>query len=180
MNLVMLDLETFSLEPNATILQIAAIKFNLFTGEIYSEFNRLIDPTTCVDVGLDMSPSTVLWWLQQSQAAIDSVFNKRLERTTIHEALGSFNLWYSDDSLPVMGNGPRADNQWLDSAYKACNMPNPVKYYNDCCFRTLKLLAKAKTQKEYQVAFEGVKHNALADCRHQAKLAYIMMKDLLE
>ena len=42
MNLVMLDLETFSLEPNAAILQLSAVKFNLFTGIIYSEFNRFM------------------------------------------------------------------------------------------------------------------------------------------
>lgn len=64
MNHVMLDLETLATSSDAAILQLTAVEFDPATGEVGRTFNRFIcDPSGKVDV------ATVLWWMQQDQAA---------------------------------------------------------------------------------------------------------------
>src|SRR5690606_26070543 len=81
---IMLDLETLSSAPDAAITQIAAVVFNLDTGEIGPDFDVLVKSGPG-----RVERSTALWWMQQKGA---SEFAARVEKEGIElgEALQLF------------------------------------------------------------------------------------------
>lgn len=166
---VMLDLETWSTSPNAVITSIGAVKFainpNNSGGNIIDEFYYRINPQSCVDIGMEMSVDTILWWMKKSEEA-RSEFQKPTR--TIQDVLWLFTTWLNDDpkNIDVWGNGTDFDNVILENAYKACYKILPWNHFNNRCFRTLKsLFPNVPTLGEEPA---GVKHNALDDAKSQA------------
>ncbi len=192
---IMLDLETIGLCDNVVLTQISAVAFNMQKvkhkvpfdnypiqkGSTLSEFNVHIDAKSCVANGLKVDGSTVEWWLKQPEDVINNVFVKAImggEGTYgLPVALESFKNWidetkkkYKKKYVNVWGNGMLADNKWIRQAFKACSMPEPWQFYQDRDVRTIVELGKRIFQYDYKsVEFEGQKHNALDDCKHQIK-----------
>lgn len=164
---VMLDLETWSTSPNAVITSIGAVKFTLNSdnsgGKIVEEFYYRINPQSCVDVGLEMSVDTILWWMKQSDEA-RAEFQK--QTWNIQDVLGLFAMWLSDDpkNIDVWGNGSDFDNVLLANAYRVCGKSLPWRYFNNRCYRTLKNIYS----NVLPTPTVGVKHNALDDAKSQA------------
>jgi hypothetical protein len=155
---VMLDLETFGTSPNSVILAIGAVHFET---EIVSIFYQRVDPQSCVNHGLVMDVATILWWLDQADAARREVITT--SRMPLPEALRAFSVWIPASSQ-VWGNGASFDNVILGSAYAACGMVKPWDFYDDRCYRTLKALKPGIQMTEPPT----IKHHALADARAQA------------
>jgi hypothetical protein len=164
---VMLDLETWSTSPNAVITSIGAVKFNLNPdnsgGEIIDEFYYRIDPQSCVNVGLEMSVDTILWWMKKSEEA-RSEFQK--SNFPIQDVLSLFTDWLYDDpkNIDVWGNGTDFDNIILENAYRVCGKKLPWNHFNNRCYRTLKNIHSSVPP----MAVSGIKHNALDDAKSQA------------
>jgi hypothetical protein len=57
----------------------------------------------------------------------------------------------------------RKDFTWLDSAYAAVGMKNPVDYRSERCFRTLR-----QEFAHVQCEYGGTAHNAIDDATNQA------------
>lgn len=70
---IQIDFETFSLKPNAVLLQLAAVAFDANTREVISTLHVHIDPR--VQPGRDISADTVIWWMGQGEAARASLTN---------------------------------------------------------------------------------------------------------
>lgn len=163
---VMLDLETWSTAPNAVITSIGAVKFNLNPdnsgGKIVDEFYYRINPQSCIDVGLQMSVDTILWWMKQTDDA-RAEFQKPTR--SIQDVLVMFSTWlgYDPKHVDIWGNGSDFDNVLLASAYRACKNKLPWIYPNNRCYRTLKNLYPNVLPK----SLLGVKHNALDDAKYQ-------------
>lgn len=171
---VMLDLETMGTGVNSAITAIGAAYFDeKGTGET---FYKVVDLTSCVRRGLDIEPATVLWWLEQSDAARRELL--RLDAEPLDYALASFTQFlddlataYSAQSIHVWGNGPGFDNEILKNAYIKVGMDVPWSWWNDRCYRTLSMLYP-----EFKTALpESQAHNALNDALHQAKCAARML-----
>ena len=157
---VMLDLETFGNGNDAAIISIGAVKFN--EAEILDEFHVGVDPATCQAVGLKIDASTVLWWLDnERQAARDAMYV--LEKVDLGSALAGFSDWFGDEK-PIWGNGATFDNVILRSAYRACGLDYPSRFWLDRCYRTVKSLAPG-----IELVREGTHHDACDDARCQAK-----------
>ncbi len=158
---VMLDLETLGQRPGAVIRAIGAVKFS--AAGLGEEFYRRIDAQSCVDSGLQIDASTVMWWLKQSDAA-------RAEMTLpgdhIAQVLVDFSRWLDplENEIVLWGNGSDFDNAILAEAYHATKFELPWSFWNNRCYRTLKSLFPQRQQKSQC----GVKHNALDDARSQA------------
>ena len=154
----MLDIETLGKIPGSVIVAIGAVKFQ--DGEILSEFYERIDLQSCIDCGLKMDASTVMWWLKQAE-------EPRMEITKpgkpLPMVLRMFSEWMADRESQVWGNGVGFDNALLSAAYTATGIYQPWKYSGDRCYRTLKNLFPAVEMKR-----EGVHHNALDDAKDQA------------
>lgn len=156
---VMVDLETLGNGSNSVIVAIGAVAFT--EHETVDSFYKVVDPESCVQAGLKMDTSTVMWWLKQSEAARDAIGKPGVDLKT---ALIEFGGWYPTGAY-LWGNGATFDNVILDNAYKAVGTRPPWKYTNHRCYRTMKSLFPL----EVQPVFDGVQHNALYDAAHQAK-----------
>ena len=154
----MLDLETLGHKPGSVIVAIGAVKFG--NGEILDSFYERVDAESCVNLGLRIDASTVLWWMKQNEAA-----RKEITRPggKLPEVLMRFASWVDDMDAEVWGNGAGFDNVLLSDAYDRAHMQRPWKYTNDRCYRTVKNL-----RRDVPIASLGTHHNALDDAKSQA------------
>ena len=171
MNDVMLDLETMGNGPDAAIVAIGAVEFDLAAQRIGERFYVAVDLASAVASGGAMDASTVLWWMKQSDAA-RAAFDVNGE--PIAAALGQFAVWMEGrgkrDDLRVWGNGAGFDNVVLSSAFRRIGMKQPWPFRNDRCYRTVK--AKHPEVKMQRV---GTHHNAVDDAESQARHLMAMM-----
>jgi exodeoxyribonuclease VIII len=66
---VMVDLETMGTSHTAPIIAIGAVVFGNNATHDNEEFYETISLQSAVDSGAVIQPSTVLWWMQQSDEA---------------------------------------------------------------------------------------------------------------
>lgn len=184
---LMIDFESWGLGSNAVLLSLGAVHFCPVTGEIHSQFFAHIDPR--LQPGRDIDPSTVLWWLKQEDAAravittsieaadtIDAGFDEDStdeEISAAHQAAAfpinqvaqAFIAWTESlgGDLEVWTNGA-VDHAWLESMMAYSGYKNPIKFWLQRDYRTMKALYP-------QVPLErtGTLHNALDDATTQAK-----------
>ena len=154
---VMVDLETLGNGSNAVIIALGAVEFG--DGELGRTFYMNIDPQSCVDAGLKMDASTVVWWMHQSDEA-RAAFKK--PGAPLELVLGEFSSWYPPGAA-LWGNGATFDNVILANAYRAVGVKQPWDFWNDRCYRTLKSLYP-----HVKLERTGVAHNALDDAKSQA------------
>lgn len=165
----MLDLETLGNGNEAVILSIGAVCFDE-TG-LGAEFYTNVNPQSCVEAGLKMDVSTVVWWMKQDDQA-RSAFNK--PGVSITQALMEFSEFFRTNGCEKLwGNGATFDNVILRSAYRLADRPTPWEYYNDMCYRTLKNL-----RRDIKMERWGTHHNALDDAKSQAAHAINILKEL--
>lgn len=166
---VMIDLETMSVESNAAIVSIGAVKFDPY-GTIgvlndpndpeYAPFHQRVELYSLEEAGFHFSGHTIKWWLEQSDAARTALLD---DPVNIATALSRFYMWFGDTSLPTWGNGAGFDNVILRNAFQRLGGTCPFKYSHDRCFRTMKALFP-------EVSYIGpiTAHNALQDAEAQA------------
>lgn len=164
---IMVDLETMGNVANSAIIAVGAVRFSIHGTT--DEFYQTVDLESSVEAGGVMTPSTVLWWMQQSDAARAEFARPG---APLVQVLLAFRDWLGTDQNKIWGNGASFDNVILSSAYQRLLLPTPWKFWNDCCYRTVKAMNK-------QVPFNGVAgtaHNALDDAKAQALHLIEMMK----
>lgn len=191
---IMLDFETLSLKENAVLLAIGACTFDPATGEIGAEFYAAIDPRT--QHGRDIDASTVLWWMKQDEAArtkitsaieaadaVEAGLPDELtdEAQALIEADAAFSIqavargvltWIGTlgDDIEVWSNGA-VDHAWFNSMFEYAGYKNPIPFWKQRDYRTLKALFPEIKREDY-----GVAHNALDDAIGQAKHACAVMQ----
>jgi len=170
---VMIDLETMGTSANAPIIAIGAC-----TMDGVHQFYQRVSLESSMMFGAKPDAPTILWWLQQSDAARAEFLNNDMA-APLDLALHDFSLWIDTEevvpnSMRIWGNGANFDNIILSNAYKATGRKQPWQFYNDRCFRTVKNLYKHVPPPE----FEGTKHNAIADALFQAAYIRKMMYEV--
>lgn len=165
MRRVMVDLETLGNGADAVILSIGAVVFG--DGKILDRFHVFVDPQSCIDWGLSVDGSTILWWFKQSGEA-RSQFQEG-KGTYLEDALQLFTNWVTDYSkissqhIEILGNGASFDNPILETAYRKVDKFKPWEFWNNSCYRTMKKLVP-----EVKIKRKGAYHNALDDAESQA------------
>ena len=157
---VMVDIETMGNTSNAAILSIGAVYFEI--DGIGDTFYKKVSLESSVDAGLQMDPETVLWWLQQNEAARA---NFQTPGGLLPVVLKQFTEFLKPDVF-IWGNGSDFDNVILENAYEKVNQKCPWNYYQNRCFRTLKSL-----HPNIQIPENKIKHDALQDALWQANYA---------
>lgn len=176
MNNIMLDLETMGQGPNAAIIAIGAVEFDIISHSLGKEFYAVVDLESSIKCKGVVDGNTVLWWMKQSDEARKAFLQKGIELPT---ALFDFSMWLMTASerskICMWGNGATFDNVILASAYRNCNLELPWMYYGDRCYRTIKNL-----NPDIKMERVGTYHNALDDAKSQAvHLMAMLNKDLL-
>lgn len=136
----MLDLETLSTRPNAYILSIGAIEFDVKTGKLGRAFYQLIDGDAW-STKFHIDPATVRWWLNQSPEARSLLSHP--SRRGLPEVLVSFDNYIREcggENCEVWGNGAEFDNAILRNAYLTFDKDAPWAFYSNRCYRTFKNL----------------------------------------
>jgi len=161
----MIDLETLGTRPDAAILSIAAVEFDPETRQLGREFYEIVDLASSMRTGGTVDASTILWWMKQSNEARGEF--ERAGRDMAH-VLYLFSGWLRQkfgESVRIWGNGADFDNVILRSAYTRLGLQAPWSHRQNRCFRTVRNLFPP-----VEIAVEdGVKHNALADAKYQAR-----------
>ncbi|ELT9934287.1 3'-5' exoribonuclease, partial [Escherichia coli] len=165
---LMIDLETMGKNPDAPIISIGAIFFDPQTGDMGPEFSKTIDLDTAGGV---IDRDTIKWWLKQSREAQSALLTDEIP---LDDALLQLREFIDENSgeffVQVWGNGANFDNVILRRSYERQGIPCPWRYCNDRDVRTIVELGKAiDFDARTAIPFEGERHNALDDARHQAK-----------
>jgi exodeoxyribonuclease VIII len=169
---VMLDLETLGTGPRSVIIAIGAVAFDSAGEGVASKFYQVVDAQSCVDAGLTLDVSTVMWWMEQSDDARKAVCRPGLPLKT---ALDGFAEWYrAVGEGPVWGNGVDFDNVIMNSAYRAIGEPRaPWLHWQNRCFRTLRNIYP-----HVEIARQGTHHHALHDATTQALHLQAIFKEM--
>lgn len=160
---IMLDLETLSTKPDATVLTFGACKFNPYRQEdidkgIYFRIN--VDQQ--ITLGRDVDDSTVEWWGKQAEDVREEAlgdgdritleqFTKELNRFIV----GAKNIW---------AQGPVFDIVILENLYRQLGLPCPWQFWQIRDSRTL-LSTHGDPREKNKVGL----HNALEDAVSQAQ-----------
>lgn len=171
----MIDLESMGVSNNPALLQISAVQFDLFTCQTKSEFNVIIDLQSSIDAGLDITPSTIKFWMTDKSVTQEARHTVMQGGVSLSTALSMFTYWCkSNDIVYIHGNGAASDNIWLRSAYTATNLDAPFTFRDDMCYRTIRTLSKRLGWKE-TIEFAGVVHNGIDDAKYQVKCLKSML-----
>lgn len=166
---LMLDLETAAIAPDAAILSIAIVPFNL-DGTVNTEVKYVanVDLTSCFLEGDRIDSDTQRWWLRQSPSARIQLLTagKCPIRQAINEAYKYLAGLAEQYELVMYSRGMDFDFPILEHALHKYAEPQsmPYAYWNKRDVRTI--LATAGISKD-DVPRVGDAHTALSDCYTQ-------------
>ena len=169
----MIDLETLSTRPDATVLTVGAIKFDPYTdlephSGLYLRLN--VDEQSELDRHVDQG--TLEWWAKQDEKIRNEALGDE-DRVQLTEFVRQLNKWCVGlDELWCQG--PLFDYAILQNLYAQLNTPVPWNYWQIRDSRTLFKCCTSDPRKSMQTDL----HNALADAYFQAKSIQVAYKEL--
>lgn len=163
---LMVDIETLGTPPgSAALLSIGAVGFGIgpVGADIGREFHVSIDSDSSELAGLPVDEETVAWWQSQDETAREILDGGvSLPRGLLDFAEFVREGEYSE----VWANSPRFDAVLIEAAFAQVGIDSlPWAFYNEADVRTLRLLPFWPDDYER----EGTHHDALDDCRYQAR-----------
>jgi hypothetical protein len=177
---IMLDLETLGKGPEAAVVSIGAVKFNLEDYDNYEDIRNRPERTFKATISLEniegkIDGSTVNWWLKQSEEA-----RRSLTEADTHfpsTAIQNFSRWvWPERMYNIWGNGATFDNIILRSLFYKLRQPKPWAYNQDRDMRTLKDIAlRVCPDLDLNIRI-GTYHNALDDAITQVLLVQRMYR----
>lgn len=175
---VMLDLETWGVQPFSVITMIGAVHFDPNSDKLMDSFEVAVDPISSQKAGLRIDADTVAWWMDPERDAPRKTWFEML-KFELPIALDGFEQWLDTfcpdpEERVIWGNGSDFDNALLRQAYRVANREAPWEFRKDRCFRTLKGLSPVDLKPSRMEAA----HTALADATFQAQWAQNIVRKL--
>jgi hypothetical protein len=172
---IMLDIETLGTTPGSVIVSLAAVEFDLYSGNIGATFHQRVSIQSCLDLGMTVDAGSLTFWLRQPEEARKEVYEK--PRAALPVVLKDFSAWLNGldsnpDNLRIWGNSSDFDCAILASAYERVKLSLPWKFWATRCVRTIAALYPALKE---TMKFEGIRHHPLHDCLHQVKYLHAIM-----
>lgn len=175
---VMIDIETNGTNPaTASILQLAAVKFNLETQQVSDQFfDRCLQPIP----GRGWDVSTRQWWLKQKPGILQSIEQRAEDPRAV---MFEFQAWLLKD-WPPTPEGVRFwskpitfDYCFVTEYFRIFGLDQPCHYRfaRDLNSFMAGLTGEGKHPEiPVEPAFDGDAHNALFDVLHQIRLLFAM------
>lgn len=180
---IMVDLETMDNVASAAIVAIGAVQCDLTTGELGETFYRVVDLQNQQEQGMTLNPSTMYWWLDQSDGARQGILEPN--KVLLADMCDKFTKWLeslgpSTKNMRLWGNGASFDNAILRYAYRQCGREFPIEFWNDRDMRTILGFYPYQLQETWKRnnLRTGTYHNALDDCKHQVRYCSDILKEL--
>ncbi|EAC1420063.1 3'-5' exoribonuclease [Escherichia coli] len=142
-------------------------------GRLEREITRLIG---------DAQEATVTSYELIAEARAAICIDDTLSISDALSELSHFINQHADNTkyLKVWGNGATFDNVILRGAYERAGQICPWAYWNDHDVRTIVTLGRSiGFDPKMDMPFDGERHNALADARHQAKYVSAIWQKLI-
>lgn len=193
---VSIDIETMGDGHNAAVVSIGAARFDPYIVSPFEGddpyFYQEISLDDSVRQGFDITPSTIRWWLGQSDYAREAV--KGDDVMGVVAALAKFAAWLAEKGpggLPLSSGmntftQPRNfvwshatfDAVILENAYKRTGVPRPWSYRDVRDLRTLEHITFGRYDKDNwkRVDLHSKTHNALDDAIRQAQMVNYCMR----
>lgn len=184
---VMVDIETLGTGSESTIFQIAAIAFNIETGEQIAKFNQIADIEK--ESLLYIDGSTLKWWLKTNKELLAELLHSGTVSPT--ELLENFHKWLSfisedTKNIYLWGNGILFDNKMIQEQLEFIGLEYPIFYKNDRDVRTIVDLAAKKlgiTEQELKEKYNDeslTAHDAYDDVTYQINLVVGCYRELIK
>lgn len=171
---VMLDIETLATTPNAAVTQVGLVAFSFEKG-VHPHKRMMLNVAPYE--GAEISPSTIRWWMMQSDEARMSVFGPDLPLASEYSACAAIREFFSTlDNPRVWAMPPSFDVVILENMFRRTKQAIPWKYNATRDLRTLADLAGAVKEDRIDPT---VAHDALADAVAQA-LSAVKFYSMLE
>ena len=159
----MIDLETLSVNPEAVILTLGAVKFNPYTDQLpYDPLYFKVDVDAQTALGRHVDENTLNWWATQPQEIVEDALGEG-DRIGLDDTIKKLNRWSVGVEV-FWCQGPLFDYAILQNFYKNLNQPVPWNYWQIRDSRTIFNLLPADPSERREE-----KHNALADGDYQAR-----------
>lgn len=168
---IMVDLETASTKENAAILSWAMVAFHSDGMECEEKpFYKAVNLTSCFMAGMDIERGTQDWWQQQTPEARSAIM--KAEGENILPVTRSAYCWLSalaeKYDLYMWCRGIDFDLPKIEWCFrKFLEQDAPYKYSHKMDVRTV---LKFMQVDQSGFPFDGTKHHALDDCRHDIKM----------
>lgn len=183
---IMIDLETLSTHTDASIIEIGAVEFNKYTGDIGETFDLIIKPDDWGKFNRHIDGNTIQWWFSQNKDARERFLSDNNETfVSLKEALYKLSDFIlrcgvedgnAHNKVTVWGNGATMDITILQNAYEYFDIKIPWSYWSVNDVRTIVDL-NPKIKKNC-IFDSGIKHSAVADCLHEIKYLTETIKTL--
>lgn len=174
--IAVIDIETLAKSEKSKIASIGCVILDVKTLQILPDYFYM--PININDQkGRVNDESTMLWWFKQAlenKKAFDAAFanpeacNIKLALNGLSDFLGRV---FGDEPVNMFGNGPEFDNVILADAFAQYGIKLPWDYWNNQSVRTMLLTYRMISgNQQPDIKFEGTKHHAIHDARHEAKI----------
>lgn len=169
---VMIDIETMGTKPYSVILSVAAIRFDVKTGEIGDTFYRIIDVKSAKKAGLIFDFDTVIWWSNQPEDVRNSILkgeNRLL--LVLHDLM----MFIGTESRAIWSNSPSFDLSLIRNACERLDIDPIWQYWEE---RDVRTVSSLMPEVRKSMLREGIHHNALDDCMFQIKYLVATLSEL--
>ena len=164
----MIDLETLGITPQAPVISIGAVLFDLESGAQSDKFFQKIDINSALN-GRAPDGNTIKWWMSQSDEARSEFDGPNDMRASLVD----FTKFTNRPFDGVWSNGSCFDIMIMEDLFHQYEISIPWKFYQIMDMRTIKFLADP-----CPIIREGTHHNALADAEYQAQCVSWMWQNL--
>lgn len=165
----MMDYETLATQPDAVVMEISIVPFNIFTGMIGDAFQSNISVKSCLDSGLVIDEETKRFWEKQPQNIKDHVFKEDAPdwQTVISKAHSFIIENRENEDCIMMSRGTDFDISIFNYQLRRLNIKAPFKHYRVRDARTFCSL-KPELASEIDESYNmPMKHTASYDCHKQ-------------
>ena len=168
---LMIDIETAGRRPGCAIIQIAAVPFNANTGDISTN-------TFKMDINLDNQfknkfgycQNTLSWWRKTNKNLFEQLATSKNSYVTVgKEFQDYFNSLKDHKKIRTWGNSARFDMGIIEGWYIRAIGFNFNAFWNTWLERDVRTIGCLSPSIKLGTKFEGEKHNAIDDCKHQIK-----------
>lgn len=177
---LMLDIETAGREPGCAIIQIAAVPFNINTGEISENtFEMSINLDHQIKNGYKFDKGTLAWWHRTNETLFQKLSKSENKYVEVGiEFQKYFNSLKNHNKIRVWGNSNRFDIGILNGWYRRSIGYTFNAFWNTWLERDVRTTSCMLPDIKKNMEFIGEQHNAIHDCIHQIKYCYKTIKKL--
>lgn len=179
---LMVDIETVGRVPGCAIIQIAAVPFNINTGEVSNNVFKMsinLDHQLKSGKGFTYCSNTYKWWMKENPKLFKKLSKSQYKYNQVGDA---FQKWFRSlknyNEIRVWGNSNRFDLGIIDGWYRKSIGPNFQPFWNTWLENDCRTLSNLKPSIKKNLRFIGTKHNAIDDCKHQIRYCHLTIKSL--